>query len=100
MGSSFKANKSQNLINTKLIPACEFDAYFFKIMFHFLGTEGLIFSSFCHQVLHKSDFFLVVGSPGSIKRIFVIAAEIVSVFSFWNTLFPEALEDSWESTCV
>lgn len=72
MGSSFKANKSQNLINTKLIPACEFDAYFFKIMFHLLGTEGLIFSSFCHQVLHKSDFFLVVGSPGSIKRIFVI----------------------------
>lgn len=41
MGSSFKANKSQNLINTKLIPACEFDAYFFKITFHFLGTEGL-----------------------------------------------------------
>lgn len=56
LGSSFKANKNQNLINTKLIPACEFDAYFFKIMFHLLGTEGLIFSSFCHQVLHKRFF--------------------------------------------
>lgn len=75
MGSSFKANKSEKLINIKLIPPCEVDAYFFNIMFHSLGTEGPHnFQFLLSPCPSQKWFFLVVKSSGSIKRISITAA--------------------------
>lgn len=82
VGSSFKANKSQKLINIKHIPPCEVDASFFNIMFHSLDTEGPHSFQFLLSPCpsQKCFFFFLLSLLGAWKGFLLLWLETVAGF--------------------
>lgn len=82
MGSFFKANKSQKLINMKYIPPCEVDASFFNIMFHSLDAGGPQSFQFLLSPCpsQKCFFFFLLSLPGAWKGFLLLWLETVTGF--------------------